>query len=137
MIYHLLMGLSGSENQKNYQSVQTGVDRLRQKFNQDRLKLIGSKFPEIVQDAQRFMETTFQSTGAFYRPWEYFNVAADKDPAEEIQEKYKVGWSRRRPTRDQILPETDLFYEVSDIVFDERTAELRAKIIEDSGENTG
>jgi hypothetical protein len=109
----------------NYKRVQYQVDQLKEKYDQDRIDLIRSKFPEIVDDAQTFLEAIYQRQGSFYEPWEYFQVGEEDGDPERIQAKYNISYQRHRPSRENISPQTDLFLEVSQIFSQRKMKELR------------
>lgn len=116
-----------SEDQAQYRNVQQQLHGLKQEYDYQRLMLIRKHFPEIVNDAKKFLDLAYKARSAFYEPWEYFTVGEEIDEAGEIQDKYGVGWHRQWPSSEHIHPKTDLFYEASEILYERRIAELRAK----------
>ena len=105
-----------SENQASHRKVPLELRRLRQRYLEDRLRLLRNAFPETFADAERFVRETS------YAPWE-FGVMFAEGELGELQDKYEVIPLRHRPHSEDVPSETDLFCEAAELILEQMTAE--------------
>jgi hypothetical protein len=85
------------------------LDRTRREMLLTEIRLIREAFPDLWSDAEHFVRETHA------QPWE-FVVAFQDGELGAIKDKYgALDIQRHRPSRDQIEPITDIFYEACEL----------------------
>jgi len=89
---------------------------LRQRYLEDRIRILRESCPEILAAAERFVRETSHA------PWE-FGVMFAEGELGALQDKYEVVSLRHRPHSEDVPPKTDLFCEAAELILEQMAAE--------------
>ncbi len=82
-----------------------------------RLALIRAAAPEVVADAERYVELRPATP-----PWADVVLSSLGEELDALRDRYDIHFCRHRPNPRDVIPQTDLFYEAWQLL-----AELPAK----------